>query len=164
MADGATNLPDERQARADLNGGAFVLGVLLNRWLLVSLDWPFACIEIRAASSNYGAPSGYVMRFDLSGYPQQAPTARLWDVTTNAPLPVDRWPAGTTRVPKVFRGDWHGGACLYLPCDRISAQGHPDWPNLYTSEIWKPGCTISHYLNQVSELLTTSDYTGWRHA
>jgi hypothetical protein len=161
MADAGVFLPDERQFRKDVGAGPFLLGEARGRWHLLETMWPIALIAITAAPRN-GAPPHYVLRFDLTKYPEQAPTARLWDADVRAPLPVDRWPAGTSRVPAVFRHDWQDGTCLYLPCDRLTAAGHPDWPNLHPSEIWRPGCDITHYLGQVSELLNSSDYQGWR--
>jgi hypothetical protein len=75
-------------------------------------------------------------------------------------LAFSEWPTGGIRFSKVFRTDWKGGSCLYLPCDRISMQGHSDWPNAYPAQWWTPKCDITHYLRIVSELLTSVVYTG----
>ena len=32
-------------------------------------------------------------------------------------------------VPSVFRPEWKQGLCLYLPCDRMSIEGHEAWRN-----------------------------------
>jgi len=163
MSVAQTVLPDERRFRGDLESGAYLLGAALRRWRLLRIGWPHALIAVSAAPRP-NAPAEFVLRFDLTGYPQAAPTARLWDDATNTELPENRWPAGT-RVSCVFRprAQWPK-PCLYLPCDRMSAEGHTDWPQQYAGEIWKPDSTIAHYLNQVSELLMSSDYTGLCHA
>jgi hypothetical protein len=153
--------PDERQFRADVERGAFLLGETRGYWRLLAIAWPAVWVEV-AAAPRHGAPTHYVLRFDLAQYPQQAPTARLWDMTLQVPLAVDNWPAGKSRVSQAFRTDWKPGECLYLPCDRLAFEGHPDWPTKYASEMWQPSCDITHYLNQVHVLLNSSDYTGWR--
>ena len=78
------------------------------------------------------------------------------------PLPFDRWPAGKSRVPAVFRTDWKDGTCLYLPCDRVSAQGHGDWRTQHPSLLWSPERGITLYLGELYALLNSSDYTGAR--
>ncbi|OYX47053.1 MAG: hypothetical protein B7Y90_13880 [Alphaproteobacteria bacterium 32-64-14] len=97
-----------------------------------------------------------------TGYPQTAPTARLWDTQADAPLPLPRWPTGRSRGQAVFRPDWKGGACLYLPCDRLSFEGHADWRQQHPAEIWQPGRGICLYLEVLHELLNSNDYTGVR--
>lgn len=154
-----TMLPDERVFREHLAGGAFRLGVASGAWRCVSISWPIADIAI-AAAARERSPEEYHFRFNLSGYPSQAPTARLWDPKTDGPLAFAEWPTGGIRFKKVFRTDWQGGSCLYLPCDRISMQGHCDWPSAYPAQWWTPKCDITHYLRIVSELLTSVVYTG----
>jgi hypothetical protein len=156
-------LPDERAFRADTRAGAFLLGDSLRRWRLCNIDWPFAQFAVSAAA-RHGAPAEWWFRFDCAGYPQQAPTARLWDPEREQPLPFDRWPAGRTRVSAVFRADWKDGTCLYLPCDRLSAAGHDEWRTAHPSLIWSPARGIVLYLEELSTLLNSSDYTGVRHA
>ena len=65
-------------------------------------------------------------------------TAQPWDIAANAPLPANRWPTGTTIVPSVFRPDWKNGQCLYLPCDRMSIEGHDQWRSQHPSRLWQP--------------------------
>ncbi|RUL84028.1 DUF7665 family protein [Tautonia sociabilis] len=155
-------LPDERALHADLASGAFLLGVCQGRWELGRVTWPFAHIAV-FASPWPNAPEKWWFRFDCSGYPQQAPTARPWDPEHDRPLPFDRWPAGKSRVPAVFRTDWKDGSCLYLPCDRVSAQGHEDWRTQHPSLLWSPERGITLYLGELHALLNSSDYTGARH-
>lgn len=154
-------LPDERALRADLGEGSFQLGACLGRWRHGAIEWPYAHIAVTAADRP-GGPSEYWFRFDCSGYPQQAPTARLWDPDENKPLPVSRWPAGRSRVPAVFRPDWKDGTCLYLPCDRVSVAGHENWRTDHPALVWSPSRGIVLYLAELNALLNSSDYTGVR--
>lgn len=101
------------------------------------------------------------MRFECTGYPNGV-TGRLWDMEANAPLPVGRWPGGKSRVPAVFRPEWKGGSCLYLPCDRVTIEGHENWRTQHPSMCWSRSRGILSYLEVVSELLNSNDYTGLR--
>lgn len=154
-------LPDERALRGDLLRGAFELGACLGRWRAGAIDWPIINIAVTAAERP-NAPTEWWFRFDCTGYPQQAPTARLWDPDENQPLPVNRWPGGRSRVPAVFRPEWKEGTCLYLPCDRLSAVGHENWRTDHPSLAWAPTRGIVLYLTELYALLNSSDYTGVR--
>ena len=153
--------PDERALRADLSAGAFQLGVHENRWRLGDIAWPYVQIAITAANRD-NAPLAYWFRFDCEGYPQTAPTARPWDCEANEPLAAALWPNGSSCIPAVFRPDWKDGVCLYLPCDRIAAQGHDNWPIDYPALQWSPQRGIVLYLNEIHSLLNSSDYKGIR--
>jgi hypothetical protein len=153
--------PDERVFRTHAEQGPFQSGVDRGRWRLLAIDWPYALIAIKAAERENG-PIEYVLRFDCRDYPQTAPTAQLWDMERNGPLASERWPTGRHRVPLVFKPNWKNGQCLYLPCDRLSIQGHEAWHNSYPSMIWSPTEDITQYLRIVHELLNSSDYTGIR--
>lgn len=153
--------PDERALRADLAQGAFQLGECLGRWRAGAVEWPLAHIAV-AAAERTGGPAEYWFRFDCAGYPQQAPTARLWDVDANTPLPTNRWPGGRSRVPAVFRPDWKDGTCLYLPCDRVTISGHDNWRTDHPALIWSPTKGLVLYLVELHALLNSSDYTGVR--
>jgi len=159
----ATVLPDERAFHADIAAGSFQLGNCLNHWELGAINWPLVQIAV-AAAVREGAPDKYWFRFDCTGYPQQAPTARPWDPANNQPLPAQRWPGGRTRIPAVFRPDWKDGTCLYLPCDRISIEGHENWRTAHPSLVWSPSRGIILYLQELYALLNSSDYTGVRNA
>jgi hypothetical protein len=146
--------PDERAFRADLERAPFLLGVAEDRWKLVSMEATTAIIAVKAKDER-----GYALRFDISGYPQSPPTARLWDPETDAPLAVAKWPRSAGgRVGAVFRHDWKQGTALYLPCDRCAIEGHDAWRTQMPSKIWRPAVGIVHYLEQVHELLHCSDY------
>ena len=80
---------------------------------------------------------------ERGGYPALAPTARPWDAERNVPLPFDRWPRGKGgRVGAVFRPDWKEGTALYLPCDRVSREGHENWRTETPTMIWRPERTL----------------------
>jgi hypothetical protein len=158
----AVALPDERALHADLASGAFLLGVCQGRWELGRVTWPIAHVAVFAAARP-NAPDKWWFRFDCSGYPQQAPTARLWNPERDQPLPFDRWPTGRSRVPAVFRTDWKDGSCLYLPCDRVSAQNHDAWRTQHPSLLWSPKSDLTLYLGELHALLNSSDYTGARY-
>lgn len=154
---------DERVFRAHVQAAPFLSGADRGRWRLVSLDWPHAVIAISAAPRE-NAPCEYALRFHLADYPETAPTARPWDTEHDTPLPAERWPTGRTRVQSVFRPDWQGGTALYLPCDRVSIQGHDGWRTQHAHMIWKPSGDITQYLEIVHELLNSRDYSGTRGA
>jgi hypothetical protein len=149
--------PDERAFRADLERAPFLLGVAEGRWKLLSMTGVITTISITAKAGRE-----YALRFDVSGYPQTAPTARLWDAETNAPLAVSKWPRSACggRLGAVFRTDWKAGTALYLPCDREAIQGHDNWHSQMPSKIWRPAVGIIHYLEQVHELFHCADYAA----
>ena len=152
--------PDTQAFRAHLDEGPFRLGETRGYWRLIAIDWPLADIAVQAARREH-APTEYVFRFDLTNYPQAAPTARPWDLERNTSLAPAHWPAGRQRVPKVFNPGWKDGSCLYLPCDRISIEGHHEWPKVFADLIWKPNTSdITLYLGAIHDLLNGSDYTG----
>ncbi|SCM70214.1 conserved hypothetical protein [uncultured Pleomorphomonas sp.] len=152
--------PDERALRADLARPAFRLAQSEGRFRLISITWPIVLLGISAIDGQE-----YVLRFDCSGYPALAPTARPWDAQCNVPLPFDRWPRGKGgRVGAVFRPDWKEGTALYLPCDRVSREGHDNWRTETPTMIWRPDRGITQYLEIVHELLNCGDYQPAAHA
>lgn len=151
--------PDHAAFAADLLKPLYRRGELAGHWHVVSLAWPHAIIAI-AAAPRVGAPAEFGFRFELAGYPTLAPTAQPWDLATNLPLPPHRWPTGSGVFASVFRADWMLGRCLYLPCDRLSADGHPDWRHQHPDRLWNPTRGIAHYLEQVHALLTEGGYAG----
>ena len=154
---------DERVFREHVQAGPFQSGVDRGRWRLLSIDWPYVIIAVSAAPRPE-APNEYALRFNLTGYPQTAPTAQPWDVEQGAPLQAAKWPQGRSRVPLAFNLGWKDGAALYLPCDRVAIEGHDGWRSQHPHMLWKPTGDITQYLEIVHELLTSSDYTGTRSA
>jgi len=154
---------DEQILRRHLDEGPFQIGIDQKKWQLVSLDWPYVIINV-SATSHEGWPVKYTFRFECTNYPDTPTTAQPWDIEQNKPLESGKWPGGKSRIPKVFRPDWKEGQCLYLPCDRISLEGHTNWPVKYPYLIWTPDSDITLYLEAIYELLNSNDYTGPRSA
>src|SRR4051812_48214628 len=146
----------------DLAAPEFRLGEVEGRWRRVGLNWPYLTMTVRAAERPSG-PEEFGFRFECSGYRQSPATARPWDLANDAPLPASQWPAGRSIVKSVFRPDWKSGT-LYIPCDRVSLEGHPDWYHQHPHRLWQPKRGIICYLEQIYELLNQSDYTGVRGA
>jgi hypothetical protein len=151
--------PDEAVFHLHLAGGRFRSGAAAGRWRFVSVSWPHAVFSVRAADGTE-----YGLRFECSNYPKTPPTGRLWDVNLGAPLAVNKWPTGQHRIPLAFNPDWKNGACLYLPCDRQSIEGHANWYQQHPSLVWDPAIGIAHYLRVVHDLLNSGDYGGRRAA
>lgn len=151
--------PDRAMLEKHLVTPEFRLGQIEGRWRHVETSWPYAIIAVSAAPRP-SSPTEYGFRFECSGYPQLAVTCQPWDPEKNAALEVNRWPTGRAIVPSVFRMGWKGGQCLYIPCDRLSIEGHVNWPQEYRNRLWDPSRGIICYLEQLYELLNQSDYTG----
>lgn len=156
----AVTAPDERALLEHLGGGRFLAGAAAGRWRLISLVWPVALIAV-AAAQRPGSPDEFVLRFELAGYPNTAPTAGLWDLPAGVSLPAERRPRGE-RAAQLFRVDgWHGGAtAMYAPWDRMGLQAHPGWARQYPYEAWTPARDLSFVLAKVHEVLNADDYLG----
>lgn len=135
----------------DLESARFRAGAARGRWTLLGLEWPQLFVRV---ASWFG--DGVVLKMDCSDYPHQPPTAMPWDVERSARLDFARWPRGG-RVAKVFRPDWKDGTALYLPCDRLSIEGHPNWLSEFPSYIWQPERGVVQYLEIVHELLQSHE-------
>lgn len=144
--------PAERTFLAHLRRAEFEAAVAARRWRLVELDWPVALIAVSAAERPK-APQEFVLRFDLMGYPSEAPTAIPFDLETGARLAPEKLPKGPRLSGNMaFRPDWPG---LYLPVDRTALNGH-NWRTWR----WDDTRDISFYLRLVYELLNAEDYAG----
>ncbi|MCG3146068.1 MAG: hypothetical protein HONDAALG_03900 [Gammaproteobacteria bacterium] len=155
--------PDERVFCAHLEQGPFQSGVDRGRWRLVSVNWPYSVIAVKAAERT-NAPPEYAFRFELGNYPAAAPTARPWNEDSDTPLERQRWPGGRGRLQYAFNPDWKGGSGLYLPCDRHAIEGHDPWRAQHPEMIWDPRGDITQYLRIIHDLLNSEDYTGVRGA
>lgn len=156
----AVTAPDERALLEHLRGGRFLAGADAGRWRLISVEWPVALIAV-AAAQRPDSPDEFVLRFEMTGYPNTAPTAGLWDIGANASLPAERRPKGE-RAAQLFRTDrWLGGpTAMYAPWDRVGLQAHPDWAKKYPHEAWTPARDLSFVLANVYEVLNADDYLG----
>jgi hypothetical protein len=151
--------PPERLLREDLASASFMAGCDRDYWRLLTIEWPYAVIEI-AAAPRPGSPEWWALRFDLSGYPQ-APTACPWNLVTDLPLDGDRWPGGGRRILAAFNPDWRAEA-LYLPVDRLALEGHDVWREKHACYVWDAALDITQYLRVLHELLTDDSYAGTR--
>lgn len=158
----ATAAPDHQAFLDHLAAAPFLLGEAEGRWRLVGIEWPIAYIAVSAAPRP-NAPAEYLVRFECSGYPVGV-TGRLWDTQRQSMPEPHFWPTGKARVPAVFRTDWNGGTCLYLPCDKVAIGGHEGWLTQLPSMCWSRAKGIVCYLEVLSELLNSNDYTGARSA
>ena len=123
------------------------------------MSWPHAVFAVLAADGiEYG------LRFECTNYPRTPATARPWDFELDAPLAIEKWPTGRQRIPLAFNPDWKNGSCLYLPCDRVSIEGHANWHNEHPNLLWNPDLGVVHYLRLVHDLLNSGDYGGRRAA
>lgn len=155
--------PDQMLLQQDLAAPEFRCGEIEGRWRHIATKWPYVVIAVKA-DDRVGAPCEFGFRFECSGYRQSPATAQPWCIETNAPLPPAKWPTGRSIVPSVFRPEWKGGTCLYLPCDRVSIEGHQNWVHEHPSRLWQPTRGIMCYLEQIYDLLNQGDYTGVRGA
>lgn len=151
--------PDRALLERDLAAVEFRCGEFDGRWRHVATAWPHIVIAVSTAPRP-NSPAEYGFRFECTGYPQSPVTAQPWDLAANAPLATSRWPTGRAIVPSVFRKEWKEGRCLYLPCDRMSIEGHANWHQEHPSRLWNPARGIVCYLEQLHDLLSSNDYTG----
>ena len=142
--------PCQARLRLDLRNAAVDAGVDAGSWRIVGLSWPTLTIAITV---DGGQEVG--IRVDVQGYPATAPAGQLWDLTAEAPLPVERWPV-TGRNPEVFRPDWSPSNvnAPYLACDRVGLSTHPGWANERPERAWHPGRTIVFYLEEIHRMLS----------
>ena len=135
------------------------LGEIEGRWRHVETNWPYVIFAVTAPLLP-NAPAEFFFRFECSGYRQIPVTAQPWDLITGAPLAFSKWPTGASIIPSIFRTDWKCGHCLYLPCDRMSIEGHDNWRSEHPSRLWQPTRGIICYLEQLYELFNQNDYSG----
>ena len=151
--------PDQLLLERDLAAPEFRCGEVEGRWRHVATPLA-ACHRGRLRSERPNSPKEFGFRFECSGYRTKPVTAQPWNLEADVPLPLSRWPAGSSVVASVFRPEWKQGQCLYLPCDRLSIEGHDNWRNEHPSRLWQPARGIICYLEQIYELLNQGAYSG----
>jgi hypothetical protein len=147
--------PDEAALRRDLGSGRFMIGMANGRWKLIAHCFPHVVIAVRASDGIE-----YCFRFECSDYPRTAATAQPWDAERDQPLEPRLWPTGRSRTPLAFNPGWKAGTCLYLPCDRLSIEGHDGWRQQHPALLWEPAKGICKYLGIIHQMLNSSDYGG----
>lgn len=146
--------PDARAFGADISEALFRQGEVDGKWQLRRFGWPHALIDV-AAKVGF-----FTFRFELSQFPILPPTAQLWDAETDGPLAHDKWPRSRGgRVKDVFRVDWQQGTALYLACDRVTIQTHPQWVTQMPARLWRAGGSIVQYLEELHVLLNSEDFS-----
>lgn len=149
----ATRSPDEASLRGFLEGARFRAGASRGRWRVDKLTFPHVVVSIRAFDGTF-----HTLRFECCGYPNNLPTAQPWNLESDAPLDLNRFPRGEKRISSVYRPDWKNGTALYLPCDRHSIDGHSNWNHEHADKIWDPARGLAQYLEIVYDLLQSSDF------
>lgn len=150
--------PDELAVGAALASGAFQSGVDDGRWRLVEFEWPIGVFAVSAAHRD-NSPAEFGLRIDLSGYPQQAPTAEPWSIDRRERLAASERPKGE-RAAEVFRSDWEQGRALYAPWDRVGLAAHSEWASQHRTYAWHPGRNLAFFFRCVYDLLNDDDYLG----
>jgi hypothetical protein len=151
--------PDRLLLEQDLAAPGIRCGEIEGRWRHVATCWPHVIFAVSAPPRG-NEPLEFGFRFECSGYRQNPATAQPWDLKADTPLPGARWPRGGLIFSSVFRPEWKQGHCLYLPCDRMSIEGHGNWQNDHPSRLWQPKRGLICYLEQLHELFHQSDYSG----
>ena len=151
--------PDRALLEQDLAAPAMRCGEIEGRWRHAATSWPHVIFGV-AAPAGPNAPPEYGFRFECTGYRQNPVTAQPWNIEANQPLSAALWPKGGPIVSSVFRPEWRQGQCLYLPCDRLSIEGHPNWCSDHPSRLWQPKRGLICYLEQLHDLFFESDYSG----
>lgn len=120
----------------------------------VKENWPNVVFWI-CDNSDSKSNDKLFLKFDLTNYPENAPTACPWDFTMSKILEPNKWPKGNKQISTIFNPGWkpNGVYALYAPCDRIAIAGHDQWKLVHPDLYWKPTFTIVKYLNFVFELL-----------
>ena len=142
----------DQAVRADLASPRFRGGVLRGYWQEVSYAFPILIGTVAAVEPD-GKVSRYAFRFELSGFPATAPEAKIWDVTADSLLVLDRRPRGSSRVVEAFK-DW-GPHSVYRPWER-HAGAHNNWNSTYRDLAWHAGRDLTFVLEDLHGLLTSN--------
>lgn len=140
---------------ADLEGPAFVAGEFDGRWRLQEVAWPNLLVDVFARDGRR-----FALRLNCEGYPNVAPTGAFWDSQRGSWLAADRWPRAGSRFGAALRTDWQGGTALYIPCDRLSINGHEQWLQLHPAWVWDTVVGVTRYLDVVWTLINGADYVA----
>ena len=154
-------LPDEIVLRAHLESARFRIGVAEGRWRLDDLKWPHAVLIV-SAERRKDAPDEFSFRFELSGYPEAAPTACIWDAVAGNPLPGTGRPKGPDgQILQLFRVNWLEGRALYAPYDRLAMTDHgPNWADQWPMSKWNRDRDLTFVLGRIYDELHGADYVG----
>ena len=118
--------------------------------------WPHLLAWIKCSLPDFYSDRLY-LRFDLSGYNHQAPSASMWDIEISSYLEPVKWPKGTAQIVSIFKAHNHQ-MCLYHPCDRYAIVGHPQWSVQYGDLLWKPGDKLIKYIRDLHVRINPDSY------
>lgn len=123
------------------------------RFGVVAYKHPFLFAWVKVGGGRLG------LRMDVAGYPGNPPAGQLWDLATDRPLDVARWPVGGRPV---FRRDWSvgNGNAPYLAVDRVALGTHPNWRTDLPGRAWTSSMTVYEYLSALHEALSLSRLPG----
>ncbi|HWX20151.1 MAG TPA: hypothetical protein VN578_09640 [Candidatus Binatia bacterium] len=151
--------PNESLLKAHMEGAPFLAGADAGKWglhgTLETVDLSHPVFWVRG-DKRFVPDERVYLRFDTTGYSQEAPTAGPWDAAGNCRLPVPRWPRGDG-ISVVFNPAWKQDA-LYSPCDRMAMQGHDTWRGMCPQWWWQPTFTIVRYLEFVYACVNPAEH------
>ncbi len=81
-----------------------------------------------------------------------------WHIKSGSGLTPRLWPRGAKRISAIFNPAWKNGTALYIPCDRVSIEGHSQWALDHPEMMWDPTKGLLVYLEAVHATLNTSDF------
>lgn len=148
--------PAEQAIRADLDSARFRAGVRRGQWRQVSYAFPIIIVAVTATEPD-GGSSEYFFKFEMTGFPGTAPEVRIWDLSTNTLLPIEKRPKGSGRVSEAFKA-W-GGGTVYRPWDRL-AGAHGNWATAYPTLAWNPKRDLTFVMEDLHGLLTSNAATN----
>lgn len=145
--------PAETAVRSDLAHARMHAAADDGRFGVVRYEHPSVFAWVTVGDARLG------LRIDVLGYPGAAPAGQPWDLESNQPLDVRRWPVGGRPV---FRRDWSvgNGNAPYLAVDRIALATHPNWRTDLSGRAWTNAMTMYEYLSAVHEALSLSRLPG----
>jgi hypothetical protein len=144
--------PSLSRLRRHLDAADVEGGIAAGFWRIIDLAWPVLTVAVEVWGGDEVG-----VRLGVDGYPFQAPAGQPWDLESDAPLPVSRWPAAG-RGLEVFRPDWSVGNqnAPYLACDRVGLSTHPGWATEHPDRAWNPTRTIGFYLRELHKALAAA--------
>lgn len=148
--------PDEAALLRDLASPAFKVGERRGRWALRGVSFPCVLFFI-AGPIRTGAPAGFLMRSDCTGYSGTAPNSQLWHGGRNSPLEERHRPRKRDGGVMTAFSTW--GACLYHPIDRLACD-HGQWRTQHPEMLWTADKDITFLLETVHAILNSTEYAG----
>ncbi|MGF6754901.1 DUF7665 family protein [Paraburkholderia sp. GAS42] len=144
--------PSAVRVEADFQDGDFVSGLETGRWRVIAYTFPTLDFAISATEPD-GSHSEYGFRAELSNYPGQSPTVRIWDHKVNQPLAIERRPKGGQRVLITFQ-QW-GSDTVYRPWERMTGPHNNNAAN-YPHLAWRPERRLTFIFEDLYGILNSN--------